>query len=394
MVVDLVEAQVPYSFKKRGYFYFIRHVPSDLVHHYASKKISYSLRTKSPRLATTRSLIAAVQLDEYWDKLRGGSEQIPQQHFAATDPIHSIRVRRSAVDVGPLMSDTIKLYLRRKGNNRPKTFETSLNRACKYLYETCGDKHLGDYIKKDATTFRDALFERGLNGGSVGRIFGTIKSIFTFAINESGLTINTPFINVYFDKKVGVQLRKPISIDDIKVIQRACVDRDDEMRWLVGLVSDTGLRLAEGAGLLIDDIHLDVAGLSYIEIKPHPWRRLKTESSARIVPLVGVSLWAAQRIIEENDNGFAFPRYNQDEATSANSASAALNKWIKATASDSCTMHSFRHSMRDRPRAVECPTELVDQIGGWSKSGNIGQSYGSGYSLEMMHKWLAKTIIE
>ena len=231
------------------------------------------------------------------------------------------------------MSDAVKLYLRLKSNNRPKTFETSINRACKYLFDTYGDKHLGDYIKKDATTFRDALFERGLNGASVDRIFGTIKSVFTFAINESGLTIINPFINVYFDKKVGVQLRNPISIDDIKVIQKACAGQDDEMRWLVALVSDTGIRLAEGAGLHVEDIHLDVAAVSYVEIKPHPWQRLKTESSARIVPLVGSSLWAAQRIIEENDSGFAFPRYNKNDETNANSASAALNKWLKETAS-------------------------------------------------------------
>ena len=29
-------------------------------------------------------------------------------------------------------------------------------------------------------------------------------------------------------------------------------------------------------------------------------------------------------------------------------------------------MHSFRHSMRDRLRAVSCPSEMVDQIGGRS----------------------------
>lgn len=105
MVVVLVEAQVPFSFKKRGYFYFIRHVPSDLSHHYASKKISYSLKTKSPRLATKRSLIAASQLDDYWDKLRGDSEQIPQQHFAAIDPVRTKEVVSSTSDLGPLLSE-------------------------------------------------------------------------------------------------------------------------------------------------------------------------------------------------------------------------------------------------------------------------------------------------
>ncbi|OEU71280.1 MAG: integrase [Desulfuromonadales bacterium C00003068] len=385
---------MPFSFKKRSYFYFIRHVPSDLSHHYAVRKISYSLRTKSPRLATKRSLVAAEQLDEYWGKLRGDSEQIPEQHFAATDPVRTKETGSSAPDLGPLLSDATSQYLHLKGHNRPKTFATSARRACSYLFETSGDKHLAEYTKKDATTFRDALFERGINGSSVGRVLGTIKSIFNFAVNENGLDLRNPFSNVYFDRSIGVSVRQPISIDDVKKIQNACLVKDDPIRWLVALISDSGLRLAEGAGLLIDDIHIDSAGISYVEVKPHPWRRLKTASSERIVPLVGSSLWAAKRIVEENDNGFAFPRYNQDDQTNSNSASAALNKWIKQIGSDTATMHGFRHSMRDRLREVSCQSELIDQIGGWSNSGNVGQSYGSGYSLKVMHDWMKKVVIQ
>ena len=36
-----------------------------------------------------------------------------------------------------------------------------------------------------------------------------------------------------------------------------------------------------------------------------------------------------------------------------------------------------RHTFRDRLGAVECPLELIDQIGGWARSG-VGDSYGEG----------------
>ena len=52
-------------------------------------------------------------------------------------------------------------------------------------------------------------------------------------------------------------------------------------------------------------------------------------------------------------------------------------------------MHSFRHSMRDRLRAVECPSDVIDQIGGWATEG-IGQSYGKRYSIEVCLKWVNK----
>ena len=45
-----------------------------------------------------------------------------------------------------------------------------------------------------------------------------------------------------------------------------------------------------------------------------------------------------------------------------NSASAALNKWMKEKLSDSdYVIHGFRHSMRDRLRAVECPSDIIDK---------------------------------
>jgi integrase len=40
-------------------------------------------------------------------------------------------------------------------------------------------------------------------------------------------------------------------------LQEACMLKDDEMRWLLALISDTGMRLAEAAGLHKDDIILD-----------------------------------------------------------------------------------------------------------------------------------------
>ena len=43
--------------------------------------------------------------------------------------------------------------------------------------------------------------------------------------------------------------------------------------------------------------------------------------------------------------------------------------------------------MRDRLRAIECPADIVDQIGGWQTEG-VGHGYGTGYPLEVLVKWM------
>ena len=70
-------------------------------------------------------------------------------------------------------------------------------------------------------------------------------------------------------------------------------------------------------------------------------------------------------------------------------ASNTLNKWLKKQVPDGCVIHSFRHSMRDRLRAVQCPSDMIDQIGGWTTTG-AGQGYGRSYSLEILFKWMLK----
>ena len=180
--------------------------------------------------------------------------------------------------------------------------------------------------------------------------------------------------------------RQPIPLSDIRNVQAECCEYDDDQRWLIALISDSGMRLSEACGLLIGDIKLD-AGIPYLDIKPHPWRRLKTKGSARQLPLVGSSLWAAQRVVTKASGEFAFPRYCNDKTAKANSASGSLNKWLRKRVPEGCVVHSFRHSFRDRLREVQCPSDMIDALGGWSTAG-VGSRYGTGYDGGLKYQWM------
>ena len=373
---------------KYGIYYFVRRVPSDLVHHYKSTRISYSLRTRNPRVANSRSKSASHKLDEYWYHLRLQSSDIPSLHLVKdqSEPANN-------EELGPKLTQALDTYLNLKGPNKGITYHRAAQRACSYLIKACGDRKLLEYKRLDANAFRDSLLKRGLSGSSISRIFNSILSVTNFGASEYGISFVNPFSGVFYDRKAGVLERPPVPKENLERIKAKCLEIDDDLRWLVALLSDTGLRLAEGAGILTQDLHLD-AEIPFLRLNDHPWRRLKTSGSARDVPLVGISLWAAKRIKnKQSKESFAFPRYNKGDLTNANSASAALNKWLKPYVPYGCTLHSLRHSIRDRLRAVECPSDVVDQIGGWA-TGGVGNGYGNGYPLDVLSKWLGKTVEE
>ena len=381
----------PFTFVKDGVFYFSRRIPKELRDHYTSPRIAYSLRTKSPSIAEARARRAADQLDEYWYHLRCRDLELPGKHMLRLQRTSGQEVVGQALSVSSssvLLSEAVGIYLQLKGKGRPVTFQRAAERACGYVIDACGDKHLDAYTKADANAFRDALIARGLAGSSMTRVFGTVRAVTNFAASEQGLTLSNPFAGVYYDRSAGVSDRTSVPADALAVVQEKCRELDDDLRWLVALVSDTGMRLAEAAGMTRADFIRSEGGELMARVRPHPWRRLKTKGSERDVPLEGQARWAAERILaQDTTSQFAFPRYNKSDATNANAASAALNKWMKEHVPAGCTMHGFRHSMRDRLRAVECPADVVDQIGGWQTDG-VGHGYGSGYPQEVLRKWL------
>ena len=127
----------------------------------------------------------------------------------------------------------------------------------------------------------------------------------------------------------------------------------------------------------------------YINLTPHAHRRLKTDGSERIIPLVGFSFWAAKRIKENTSDKFCFPRYCDETSFKSNSASAAVNKWLKTIVGSHAFIQGLRHGFRDRLRSVEAPVELIDQLGGWSLS-SVGEGYGDGYPIKILTKWMSK----
>ena len=364
-----------------GVYYYVRHIPCDLASIYSVTRLCFSLKTKSLKAAIRTSKSVTQRLEDYWLGLRLQNMDIPAIQVVKSGGTHENDTL--------LLSEACELYLRLKGVGKDKVFIRTANRNTQYVIKLLGDRPISSYSSNEAAQFRDWCIEKGMGIKTVKRVFSSIRAIVNLAIAEEGLDCSNGFARTYFPDDDNASSRQPISMEDIRRVQSLCRDNDDEMRWLIALISDTGMRLGEAAGLLKEDIKVNEP-IPHIDLKPHPWRTLKTRGSQRLIPLTKEALWASKRLLEaNNDSIFAFPRYCSETGCKANSASGGLNKWLHQYVPDNCVIHSFRHSLRDRLRAVECPSDIVDAIGGWKTSG-VGHGYGNGYPLEVLEKWMVK----
>ena len=273
----------PYLYQKRGVFYFSRRVPEDLKTHYKHPRIMISLRTRSLKAAKVKAASLVSQLDEDWLTLRWRRNESPLRRFLI-DQVTEAKMKSSA----PLLSEAKEIYLRIKGVDRPVTFSSAVERAINNLTDLIGDKPIDTYVRSDANMLRDSFFERGLSRGSVDRMFSTIRAAINFATRELGLPDINSFSGVYLGEegRMPETKRLPIPLPTLRSIQSVCEQMNDEGRWLIAIISDTGMRLSEAAGLHKDDMQLNHR-CPHIVLKGHPWRRLKTRGSERIIPLVG-----------------------------------------------------------------------------------------------------------
>ena len=378
LVIQMSKSRAPYLVRKRGIFYLQKRIPQQLTGHYGRTFVRKSLRTKD-RLEASKLASQLVRgLEREWNELLFNV-------FATGSVYDLLHDKPTAL---PTLSEARKTYCEMKGRADDRRFVRYTSRVVSEIVQLAGDKVINGYTRNDALLFRDSLLKREVSHNTVKRNFECIRAIWNFAARENGVSDPNPFANMNYGNGAAAVKRMPIPIDDIRKVQQLCYQKDDDIRWLIALLSDTGMRLAEAAGLAKEDVSLDTE-IPHIRLCERPWRPLKTRSSDRDVPLVGAALWAAQRAYESSPNEYLFPRYCSEQGCKADYASNSLNKWLRRHVPSGCVVHSFRHSMRDRLRAVECPSEIIDEIGGW-QTDHVGQRYGSGHECQHKAAWLEK----
>ena len=94
----MYKSNASYVYCRAGVYYYTRRVPCDVRQNYASKRLSFSLRTKSNVSALRAAQSVTQRLEDYWLGLRLQNMEIPA--------IHLVKANHSD-DISPSMLDAV-----------------------------------------------------------------------------------------------------------------------------------------------------------------------------------------------------------------------------------------------------------------------------------------------
>ena len=365
-------SHIAYTICRSGTYYYNRRVPKHAVSAYGSF-IRQSLSQCSEAAAEYAFRLNTV-LESSW-KSRVGVTAVDVATI-----IESFKPKAS------LLSELAEEYLllRQIDQIPPRV-------ALNTFISLAGDRDVGEYSREDAKLFVRHLTLRGNKTATIRRRINSLSAILNYAYAELDLDKRNPFTRLIIrNEGDDVSKRGTFTNEQLKAGYDKAVNSESQIKLLMPLLGETGCRLAEIVGLGLNNIDMEN---EMIHIKPNSIRRLKTRNSERTLPLVGYAKIAMELALAKSDGKYLFPRYARNGKCDADHASAALNKWLKKDF-DGLTAHCLRHTFRDRLRAVECPIEMIDQIGGWRSVSSIGAGYGKGYELDQLAEHLGHISID
>ena len=259
----------------------------------------------------------------------------------------------------PRLSEAFEIYCEKiaftellsKSANQKRIWIKTKQRPINYFIDVIGDKNISDITRDDALKFYNWWGERlkpkkgkkPLRANTANRDLGNLRKLLREYFNYIGEESRpNPFRNLSFKETIKAEV-PPFENDWVrsKILVRGALDGiNEEAQLLTYALIETGCRPSELANLRARDIFLD-QDAPYISIRPSPGREIKTASSIRDIPLVGVSLEAMKRAPK------GFPHYrDRNDLLSQTLMGAFRKRGLFPT--DKHVIYSFRHSFEKR----------------------------------------------
>ncbi len=255
-------------------------------HHYKTSRLVICLRTKRRDAALKASRSMALKLEDYWMTLRLTQLDIPGLHLIRSSPASSNPSSKT-------LSDALEVYVELKGRNKGTVFKRCAKK-CAIGHNPPRRKAFRRLFLLRCCRLQGLSFEERL----IAQLCKT-KLLFYSLHCKSLYSGAWPWLSKCLCQGLYSELgdikAETHSIHVVRELQSICRQTDDEHRWLIALISDTGMRLSEATGLHINDLILE-GSIPFINLVPPSLAVIKDQGKSAKIPLVGASLWAAQRI--------------------------------------------------------------------------------------------------
>ena len=360
-------SHIPYTICRSGTYYYNRRVPKHAVNSYGP----------FIRQALSKDTLEAEVLAKRLSDVLEGAWS------AATDatPVNISTIIEGFQPRRVALSEIAAEYLALKQIDQAPPLV-----ALSTFISLAGDRDVSEYTRQDAKLFVHHLKLKGNKTATIRRRINSLSAIINYAYAELDSDKRNPFMRLFIQNEGADVFNKgTFTNEQLKWGYDKALSSGSSVKLLMPILGETGCRLAEIVGLRLEDINLDN---DIIYIRPNSARRLKNKTSERVLPLVGYARTAMVKAMSQADDQWLFPQYIKSGQCYATHASNAVNKWLKKDFAG-LTAHSLRHTFRDRLRAVECPMDMIDQIGGWKSFGSIGVGYGQGYGIKKLTSYFA-----
>lgn len=356
-----------------------------------------SFRSQAPHLFDDfqdyiESKISDISLKEAFDEESLGYTDLAESTFKnALGEVDRLAFDVARGKVEWKASFILKEHLDRKGwaNNRKQ--RNDYFPAFNSLISLHGDRRPRDYSFSDVDDLIKSMLSEGLKTSTVKKRMGCIRAAFNNVTKIHSLNEDRhhPFTGYTIPNlKEDASDRRDFTVRELQTLRQNLRNKKDSISGLIAIMMETGLRVKEVCGLMKSDVTV-ANKIMYVQIHKNPMRRLKTKSSKRIVPLVGL----AKKFVTHVDKEWLIEDYvdTQNQFVKNDSASAAVNKRLKAILGDDApTAHSFRHTINTRLRDIGCPKDIRDELGGWAKS--ISDNYGSPTDISKKNEYLLASL--
>lgn len=287
----------------------------------------------------------------------------------------------------PTLEDARKLYIAEKIDGTEleiKKKTQRLERVVGHIEAALGrPPTIPRFTRTDAKLVRDHMLSLGtLKPSSVKRELNVVKAMFNHVITEMQLVgCMNPFAKLPIaglNEDPEDELRDPLPDDVLGSVRGLILNSaNDDLQLIWRLLEGTGCRLAEVTGLRVQDVSLH-DDFPHLTVTWHEGRRIKTNASKRVVPLVADALDAAKEAVDMSKSKkgtMLFARYGGENGPG--NASGALMKYVrKVTDDEAHAVHSLRHNMKDRLILAEVSELEQNLILGHSLGGVGDRVYG------------------